>query len=82
MHGLWQYCYGSVLSVYYKSRSGTHGLNEELGKHRGKEGRSQCMLCDDDRDSVAHVLWECPAFLWKSFCIYYIGSQFLSLDIV
>ena len=38
-----------------KCRSGTHGLNEELGRHRGREG------CDDECESVSHVLWECPA---------------------
>ena len=46
----------------FKFRSGTHGLNEELGRHRGREGRSQCMLCDDECESVAHVLWDCPAY--------------------
>ena len=25
--------------------SGTHGLNEELGRHRGREGRKECLLC-------------------------------------
>ena len=25
-----------------KFRSGTHGLNEELGRHRGREGRKEC----------------------------------------
>ena len=34
--------------LLFKFRSGTHGLNEELGRHRGREGRSQCMLCDDE----------------------------------
>ena len=23
----------------------THGLNEELGRHRGREGRTECSLC-------------------------------------
>ena len=27
-------------------RSGTHGFNEELGRHRGREGRKECLLCD------------------------------------
>ena len=50
--------------LLFKFRSGTHGLNEELGRHRGREGtyRSQCMLCDDECESVAHVLWDCPAY--------------------
>ena len=52
-----------------KFRSGMHGLNEELGKHRGTEGRSQCMLCDDEWESFVHMLWDCPAynFIRKSF---------------
>ena len=24
-------------------RSGTHGLNEELGRHRGREGKKECV---------------------------------------
>ena len=36
-------------------RSGTHGLNEELGRQRGREGRSQCTLCGDECESVSHV---------------------------
>ena len=44
-----------------KFRSGTHGLNEELGRHRGREGMKECLLCDDECESVSHVLWKCPA---------------------
>ena len=43
-------------------RSGTHGLNEELGRHRGREGRKECLLCDAECESVSHVLWGCPAY--------------------
>ena len=39
----------------FKFRSGTHGLNEELGR-LGREG---CLLCDGE--SVSQVLWEYPA---------------------
>ena len=46
----------------FKFRSGTHGLNEELGRHRGREGAKECVLCDAECDSVSHVLWECPAY--------------------
>ena len=41
--------------------SGMHGLNEELGRHRAREDRKECMLCDDECEIVSHVLWECPA---------------------
>ena len=43
-------------------RSGTHGLNEELGRHRGREGRKECLLCDAECESVSPVLWDCPAY--------------------
>ena len=44
-----------------KFRSGTHGLNEELCSHREREGMKECLLCDDECESVSHVLWECQA---------------------
>ena len=43
-------------------RSGTHSLNEELGRHRGREGNSECTLSGDECESVVHVLWECSAY--------------------
>ena len=43
-------------------RSGTHRLNEELGRHRGREGRKECLLCDAECESVSHVLWNCPEY--------------------
>ena len=49
--------------LLFKSRSGTHGLNEELGRHRGREGRKECLLCDAECESVSHVLWDCPAYV-------------------
>ena len=45
--------------LLFKFRSGTHG---ELGRHRGREGRKECLLCGDECESVSHVLWECPAY--------------------
>ena len=44
------------------SKSGTHGLNEELGRHRGRNGRTERVLCDDECESVVLVIWECPAY--------------------
>ena len=46
----------------FKFTSGTHGLNEELGRHRRREGRKECLLCDDECESVSHVLWDCPVY--------------------
>ena len=43
----------------FKFRSGTHGLNEELGKHRGRrEGKTECSLCGNECENVSHVLWD------------------------
>ena len=44
----------------FKFRSGTHGLNEELGRHRGREGKRRNVPCVGM--SVNHVLWECSAY--------------------
>ena len=40
----------------FKFRSRTHGLNEELGRHRGREGKVDCTLCCAECESVVHVL--------------------------
>ena len=31
--------------LLFKFRSGTHGLNEELGRHRGREGKKESVCC-------------------------------------
>ena len=46
----------------FKFRSGTHGLNEELGRDRGREGKTECSLCGNECENVSHVLWECSAY--------------------
>ena len=43
-------------------RSGTHGLNEELGRHRGREGMTECFLYGNECENASHVLWECSAY--------------------
>ena len=48
--------------LLFKFRLGTHGLNEELGRHRGREGKTECSLCGDECENVSHVLWECSAY--------------------
>ena len=45
--------------LLFKFRSGTNGLNEELGRHSGREGNKECELCGNECESVSHVLWEC-----------------------
>ena len=39
-----------------------HGLNEELGRDRGREGKSECILCGAKCESGVHVLWEYSAY--------------------
>ena len=46
----------------FKFRSGTHGLNEELGRQCNRDGRKECDLCGGECQSVSHVLWECPVY--------------------
>ena len=41
--------------LLFKFTSGTHGWNEELGTHRGREGKSECILCVV-RESVQHII--------------------------
>ena len=45
----------AVSILLFKFRSGTHGLDEELGRHRGREGNKEF-------ECVSHVLWECSAY--------------------
>ena len=45
-----------------KFRSCTNGLNEELGRHRGREGKTDCCLCGAECENVSNVLWECSAY--------------------
>ena len=44
-----------VGSYIFKFRSGTHGLNEELGKHRGREGKVECTMCGAECESIVHA---------------------------
>ncbi len=48
--------------LMFKFRSGTNGLNDELGRHRAKSDDRHCKLCGDECERVVHVFWECPAY--------------------
>ena len=52
-----------VGSFLFKFRSGTHGLNEELGIGIEVGKGSRIYLCGAECKSVVHVLWECPAYI-------------------
>ena len=56
-----KYLHGVADAGFRLFRSGTHGLNEELGRHRGRDGNKECVLCGNECESVSHVLWECSA---------------------
>ena len=38
--------------LMFKFRSGTNGLNEELGRQRGTNDDRQCKLCGEECESV------------------------------
>ena len=48
--------------LLFKYRLGTHGLHDELRRHRGRERESECTLCGAECESVVHVLWECSVY--------------------
>ena len=31
-------------------------------RHRGREERKECLLCDDECESISHVLWDFPVY--------------------
>ena len=37
-------------------------MEGSLDGHRGRNGRTECILCGDECESVVHVLWECPVY--------------------
>ena len=53
----------------FNFRSGTHSLNEELGRHRDREGKSQCPLCGYECESVTRAM--------GMFSVYDIRNSFL-----
>ena len=48
--------------LLFKFRSGTHDLNEELGRHRRREGKTECSLCGNECEKVSYVFWQCSAY--------------------
>ena len=48
--------------VLFRFRSGTHGLNEELGRHSSRNSSKACVFCECECESVEHVLWECSEY--------------------
>ena len=65
--------------LLFKFWSGTHGLNEELGRHRGREGNKECELCGNECESVSftHLQYDCIYYVappvkmgaWSITCV-------------
>ena len=36
--------------------------SDQVYRHRGREGRKESLLCDDECESVSPVLWDCPVY--------------------
>ena len=45
--------------LLFKCKSVTYGLNEDLGRHWGREGKMECIVRGAEGESVGHVLLEC-----------------------
>ena len=39
-----------------------------MGRHRGREGKTNCSLRGDEYQNVSHVLWECSAYSSTRAC--------------
>ena len=48
--------------AFFRFRSGTHGLNEELGRHSTRNSSKACYFNECECESVEHVLWECSEY--------------------
>ena len=52
LHGV----FDMVSKLLFRFRSGTHGLNEELGRHSTRNSSKACIFCECECESVEHVL--------------------------
>ena len=57
-----RYVKGPPSRLFFKFRSGTHGLFEELGRHAKRDGSQECPNCGACKESVEHVLFECASY--------------------
>ena len=57
-----RYVKGPPSRLFFKFRSGTHGLFEELGRHAKRGGSQECPNCGACKESVEHVLFECASY--------------------
>ena len=66
-----KYFYG-VTYLLFRFRSGTHSLNEELGRHSIRNSSKTCVFCEFEFEPVEHVLWECSEY--GSICDEFISN--------
>ena len=57
-----RYVKGLPSRLFFKFRSGTQGLFEELGRHAKGGGSQECPNCGACKESVEHVLFECGSY--------------------
>ena len=48
--------------LFFRFRSRTHGINEELGRHNTRNSSKACFFCGCECESIEHVLWECSEY--------------------
>ena len=67
--------------LLFKFRSGTHGLNEELSGHRGREEKERT-LCGAECESVVNVLQRCAAYsnYRLTFLEMLLGDKYIDFD--
>ena len=59
--------------LLFKLRSGTHGLNEELGRHRGREGKYS-VICEVRTVKVWVTFCRIARFIQRA-CIIFRASK-------
>ena len=65
----------------FRFRSGTHGLNEELGRHITKNVSKACVFFNCDCESIEHVSWECPAIVTIEVCLLIVYTVKINLSV-
>ena len=61
MHVLFHGACDAGNRLLFKIRSGTHGVNEDLGRYRGKEGKTECSSCGEKCENAIYAFWKCSA---------------------
>ena len=54
-------CLMQQVDFCFKFNLSNHNSNEELGRHRRRNGKNNFFLLGNECENVSHVLWECSA---------------------